>query len=225
MRVWVTRDESADGPLCTALRALGLDIVLEPVVERRVVADPAALLAGLSADDWLILTSPYAIDAVANVPAARVPQVAVVGESSRERALAAGMRVALVGEDGHGATMFDALHARVTRGVVCYPRSAQAKSPEAWGAVELRSPVLYDTLPRTFDATAVRDVDIAVVASPSAVRAIGDLAVPLASIGRVTTAAIERTGRTPVVEAPYPTFEQLAQAVADYLRSSRHQRA
>ena len=79
MIVWVTRDESADGPLCAALRARGLEVLLEPVLERRIVADPAELVRGLGSDDWLILTSVYAIEAVGAAAGAKVPQTAVVG--------------------------------------------------------------------------------------------------------------------------------------------------
>ena len=223
--VWVTRDEPNDGPLSIALRKLGLEVVLEPVIERKVVASPAELLAGLTGDDWLVLTSPFAIEAVAAEPAACVPHVAVVGESSGKLAAAAGLRVDLVGADGHGETLYAELRQRVTTGVVCYPRSAKAKPLEPWPDVEVRCPILYDTLPRAFDRSVAQRATIAAVASPSAVKALGDIDIPLASIGRATTAAIRSAGREPVVEPDYPTFENLAQAVADYLNSSRHQRA
>jgi uroporphyrinogen-III synthase len=219
MTVWVTRDEPADGPLSSALRQLGLAVVLEPVIERKVIASPAELLARLGADDWLVLTSPFAIQAVATEPAARIPHVAVVGESSHKLAADAGLRVDLVGADGHGDTLFAELRQQVTHGIVCYPRSSKAKPLESWGDVDVRCPVLYDTVPRGFDCSVVSRVAIAAVASPSAVKALGDIDVPLASIGRATTAAIRATGREPVVEPPYPTFENLARAIADYLRS------
>lgn len=225
MAVWVTRDEPEDGPLCTALRRRGVQVVLEPVIVRGLVADPGSLLTGLGADDWLVLTSSFAVEAVARVPAARVPRVAVVGSSSRDLAKSAGLRVALVSEDGHGDTLFDQLRQSVQRGVVCYPRSAQARAPAAWGEVEVRSPVLYETQPRAFDRSVAGRVSLAVVASPSAVKAIGDVEVPLASIGRTTSAAIRSGGREPVVESASPTFDDLAEAVAGYLRSSRHHRA
>ena len=57
---------------------------------------------------------------------------------------------------------------------------------------------------------------IAAVASPSAVAALGGIDVPLASIGRTTSAAIRRIGRQPAVEAAQPTFEDLAAAILVY---------
>ena len=82
MRVWVTRDEPEDGPLSNALRARGLTPVLEPVIEQRLVCDPAQAIGSLSRDDWLVLTSPFAIEGVRSCDAVRIPRVAVVGEPS-----------------------------------------------------------------------------------------------------------------------------------------------
>jgi uroporphyrinogen-III synthase len=211
--VWVTRDEAADGPLSTALSARGLDVLLEPVLERRVVADPAAMLRDLGGDDWLVLTSTYAIKAVAGLQWAKVPKVAVVGEASRHLAEHNGLRVTLVSEDGHGQTLFAQLRSAARSGIICYPRSAQADIPERWPGVELRSPILYETAPRAFNRDVVRKAAIAAVASPSAVDALGDIAIPLASIGRTTSDAIRRRGREPAVEAGYPSFERLAEAI------------
>ncbi len=219
--VWVTREEEADGPLCSALRARGLAVVLEPVLTRRLVADPAQLVAGLTADDWLVLTSPFAIAALGDVPAARVPQVAVVGESSRRLAEELGFRVTLVSPDSHGKTLFDELRRQVRRGIICYLRSSLAKVPAAWEGVEVRAPVLYETVPRDFDRTAAQRCAIAAVASPSASEALRGIDIPLASIGRATTAAIHQQGRVPAVEALLPSFESLADAITAYATQLR----
>ncbi len=216
--VWVTREEPEDGPLSAALRARGVEVILEPVIERRLMASPASLLMNLGPSDWLVLTSPFSIDVVAGEAAARVPNVAVVGNSSAGKARAAGLRVELVGEDGHGDTLFAMLRERVTSGVVFYPRSAKAQPPEAWSDVTLNSPVLYDSVPKSFDRSAADRADIAAVASPSAARAIAEIDIPTASIGRATTKAIESFGKKPIVQPDYPTFENLAEAIAEYLR-------
>ncbi len=63
MRVWVTRDEKPDGPLSAALWEAGLSVVHEPVLERRVVNDAHEAITKLGPDDWLVLTSVYAIEA------------------------------------------------------------------------------------------------------------------------------------------------------------------
>lgn len=223
-RVWVTREEEADGPLCAALRAVQLEPVLEPVLERRVVADPQTLLADLGPDDWLVLTSPYAIEAVL-CDAARVPRVAVVAEASRRLAESHGLRVALVSPDGLGKSLFAEIQKLAHHGKVCYPRSALAQVPAAWPGIELRTPILYDTVASHFDRAVIHRVDVAAVASPSAVRAIGPVPLPLASIGPTTSAAIRELGAVPWLEAPTPSFAALAQAIANHTSPSRHQRA
>jgi uroporphyrinogen-III synthase len=209
----VTRDESRDGPLSTALRAHGLQPVLEPVLERRVVADPNEIIEQLGPDDWLVLTSPYAIEAAA-CDAARVPRVAVVAEPSRRVAEALGLRVELVSKGGDGKSLFAELREKATSGTVCYPRSALAASPEPWPGVELRCPVLYETTTRAFDRTVIERVDVVSVASPSAVRAVGPVDLPFASIGATTSAALRELGLEPWVEAPTPSFESLAAVIA-----------
>jgi uroporphyrinogen-III synthase len=213
MRVWVTRDEPSDGPLSTALRAHGLTVVHEPVLERRVVADAPGIIGQLSADDWLVLTSPYAIE-MAACEAARIPRVAVVAESSRRVAEAHGMRVELVSSGGDGESLFSELRRRVTSGIVCYPRSSRAPRPRPWAGVDLRCPVLYETSAHAFDRGVISRVDVVAVASPSAVRAVGPLDLPFASIGPTTSAALRKLGREPWLEAPTPSFEALAAAIA-----------
>jgi len=225
MRVWVTRDEPPDGPLSTALHEKHLTPVLEPVIQRRLAIQPADALGSLSLDDWLILTSPYAIEAFERCDAARVPRVGVVGEPSARLARSLGLRVELISPDGHGAGLFEELRRVATSGVVCYPRSSRVKIPPAWPGIELRAPVLYETIPRAFDQHVVDRVDVVAVASPSAVQAIGQVDRPFASIGRATSAAIRTLGLKPWVEADPPSFSALAAAIADQSNPSRHQRA
>jgi uroporphyrinogen-III synthase len=231
-RVWVTRDEGTDGPLCAALRSRGLEAVLERVIERRVVADVAPQLAQLGPSDWLVLTSPFAIESLP--PGRWECRVAVVGEASRQSALARGLRVELVSENGSGAGLWGRLREMTSRGVVLHPRSGLATPPAAWGAVRIEAPVLYRTLIRDFDPSVARRVAAAAVASASAARAIiGVSGLPrVASIGPSTSAALRAGGVTPWVEAPAPTLDALAGGIAaglDQLRSdsgsSRHHRA
>lgn len=224
MKVWVTREETDEGPLCAALRAVGLEPVLEPVLKRRVVTDAADEISQLGPDDWLVLTSPYAVNAVAAEPA-RVPRVAAVAESSRAAARARGFRVELVSPDGTGKSLFAQLRSKVTRGKVCYPRSSLVEPPKSWAGVELLSPVLYETVSRAFDRSVIKNVDVVSVASASAVEAVGKVDLPFASIGPSTSKALRNLGIEPWVEAPQRSFESLAAAIADQAKDSRHQRA
>ncbi len=229
MRVWVTRDEPPDGPLSTALRNVGLEVVLEPVIEKRIChAGPAGeAIRRLSADDWLVLTSPFAIEAAITVAgeAARVPRVAVVAEPSSKAAESRELRVALISPGGDGESLFAELRKRATGCRVCYPRSSLAKPPDTWPGITLDSPVLYETTPRAFDAGVINRIDVIAVASPSAVQAIATAAegasgthpTPprFASIGPATSAAVRALGQEPWVESVSRSFESFAGAIND----------
>jgi uroporphyrinogen-III synthase len=81
--------------------------------------------------------------------------------------------------------------------------------------VTIISPMVYETSQRDFDRSILDRVHIAAVASPSAVRAIGRVDLPLASIGPTTSAAIHELGTKPAVEAATPSFDALARAIAE----------
>ncbi|MFQ5589701.1 MAG: uroporphyrinogen-III synthase [Phycisphaerae bacterium] len=220
MRIWVTRDEAADGPLSTALRSAGLDVLLEPVLQRTVVSDAAEQLDKLGPEDWLVLTSAYAIKAVAE-NGARAARVAVVGEASRREAEARGFRVHLVATGGDAKSLFEELRLTVNHGRICYPRSSLARPPAPWPGVEVLSPVLYVTEQRQFDSSVIESVDVVSVVSPSAVDAVGPVGLPFASIGPSTSAAIRKLGLQPWIEAPLRSFESLACALADRVRADQ----
>jgi len=222
--VWVTRDESDDGPMATALRSAGLRPMVEPVITRRIVDHPERLITHLSAGDWLVLTSPFAADAL-SCDAATRPNVAVVGDATRLRAETHDMRVELVSAQPSRESLFDALAQVAREGIVCYPRSSLVKPPPPWPRIRLESPVLYHTRPRQFDRSIIDRIDVVAVASASAARAIGPVTKPVASIGSKTSAALRSLGMEVAVQARMPKFEALADAIADYAKSSRHHRA
>ncbi len=219
VRVWVTREESADGPLCTALRDCGLEPVLEPVIEKRVIPQALAALPELGPDDWLVLTSAFAVEAVADTYSRCLnkPKVAVVGEPSAKLAREKGFKVELIGKGPGGEALWAELKERVKSGIICYPRSSRAKEVNPWGKVNVLCPAIYKTTSRKYDRQVFSKVDIIAVASPSAVEAVGKTKLPLASIGSTTSAAVKRLGNRLLVEAEQPTFVGLAQAIYDLL--------
>jgi uroporphyrinogen-III synthase len=218
MRVWVTRDEPDDGPLSTALREAGLEPVLEPVVDRRVLDDARDAIARLGPGDWLVLTSTYAIGAVDVGDGCAAP-VAVVGEASRRAAIARGLRVELVSPTGTGEGLFRALAERARAGTVLYPRSSLAAVPGMPPEVTVQSPVLYETVVRSWRRGVIDEVDVVAVASPSAVRAVGPVDLPIASIGPTTSAAVRGLGVEVWVEAREPSFGGLAEAIVRAARA------
>ena len=60
-RVWVTRAEGEEGELATELRQCGLTPVVEPVLEMHLVHKTLDDIAALQSNDWLVLTSPFAL--------------------------------------------------------------------------------------------------------------------------------------------------------------------
>jgi uroporphyrinogen-III synthase len=217
-RVWVTRDEGDDGRMAAALRSAGLEAIVEPVLTTAIIGDAREAIARLGPDDWLVLTSPRAIAAVA-AEAARVPHVAVVGERSRMEAEARGMRVALVSTTGDAQGLWHELSLRAggAGSRICYPRSALADVPDLPG-VRIEAPVIYEPHPRDFDRSVVDRVDVTCFTSASAVdavhKALGRVPQPCASIGPRTSETICTYGARPAIETRQPTFESLAQAIA-----------
>ena len=217
MKVWVTRDESADGPLSTALRQAGLEVVNEPVITRRVISDARDEILSLGENDWLVLTSAYAVKA-AHQPETVVFKVAVVGQATKQAAQDAGWTVAFVSEGGDATSLFAELAPRAAGRTICYPRSSQAKPPLLADDITLLSPVAYETVPREYRTEVVDEVDVIAVASPSAVRAVlvtGKMDKSFASIGPTTSAALRELGLEPWVEALDKSFTSLARVIVE----------
>lgn len=221
-RVWVTRDEPRAGPLATALEAAGLAPVSEPVLETHPVGDARAEIAALGPDDWLVLTSPRAIEAVAQ-PEARVPRVAVVGEASAQLARDTGLRVAFVSPSGDARGLWRHIEEHGAGLRVCFPRSSRSAPPTLRQA-RLTAPVLYEVHDRSFDITVAESVAVVTFASPSAVQSVakrlGRLPIPAASIGPTTSAAVTQAGGRVFVESPERDFNSLARALAASLSQS-----
>lgn len=226
LRVWATRDEPPGGPLCEALEAAGLIAVHEPVLERHSVGDAGSEIAQLGDDDWLVLTSPYAVRSI-DADAARRSgaKIAVVGPATEKAAQERGLTVDLLGP-GDGAGLFEMLAVWAQGRTICYPRSSLAKPPELPDDIIVSSPVIYENTPRNFDRSVIDRIDVVAVASASAVRAIGRIDRPFASIGPATSKAIREIGLAPWAQAAEPSFEALARAIVDQSAAdSANQRA
>jgi len=222
--VWVTRDEPEGGPLSTALRDAGLGVVHEPALERRVVSGARDEIAALGADDWLVLTSVFAVRAIAPPGALRC-RIAVVGEKTKAAAESRGLRIEYVSAGGTASDLFQEISGRAAGHTICYPRSSEARVPDLGAGVTLVSPVAYETRRRAWRRDVVDDVDVIAVTSPSAVTAVGALAKKYASLGPTTSAALRDLGVEPWIEAPVKSFDSLARAIADHAERSRNHSA
>jgi uroporphyrinogen-III synthase len=202
--------------MSSALRAAGLVVVHEPVLSRSVVPGTIDHLSQVKPTDWLVITSAFAITAIPD-HIGRVPRIAVIGAHSRRAAAERGFRVELISSDDDAESLFAELRNRVVDGRIYYPRSSLAKEPASWPGVQLISPILYTTGTRDYDRVVIDGADVVAVASPSAVRAVGDVPLPFASLGPVTSAALVALGKTPWVEARERSFDSLAKAIADQI--------
>ncbi len=228
-RVLVTRPADAAGAWLEELRRLGADPVARAFVETTTLAGDGAaarLRDALHRCDWLVLTSARAVDALAEI-AGGAPetgaQVAAVGPGTARRARDAGLDVRLVAEGGAGADLAARLagtlaSAAGAAGGGALPRvlfaGAEDATPglevlEANGLARLERIAVYRTVAAPALPAHERealDVDVVLLASPSAVRGfVARARVPaharIVTIGPGTTAAARDAGLAVAGEA------------------------
>lgn len=241
-RVVVTRPETADGPMHEALQRLGAEVAGVPVLDVQPLDDDRALRAAITAiaeADWLLLTSPRAVDVLdqhelfSRPPAPKL-RVAVVGERTAQAVRELGWPVHLVPDPAGAIPLLVALEMQgVGAGTrVVFPASARARSilPEGLRArgAHVEQVVAYRPTEARLDADQWRllgqHTDALIFNSPSAVSALNEglapdvlsmlKAIPAAVQGPTTAEAARWAGWTRVVEATPRTFTGLAEALA-----------
>ena len=246
--VIVTRDEDTDGPLSNALRDLGAHPLCLPLVQHLPPDDSAPLREGLAAADdfdWLVLTSPRAVEAIAaelekagrNLGDIAAP-IACVGKGTARAVTTAGADVALVATDARAEGLLDAFREKhdVKGAKVLYPRADRARSTLADGLRELGAtvvdPIAYRTVSAkqagpVVEALRARRAQAILFCSASAVESLAEMVdreefaalldgVAVGSMGPVTTQAIERAGARAGIEPGERTFHGLAEALAQH---------
>lgn len=240
-RVVVTRAEQAGGALQRALADRGALPVRLPVLRVTGPDDEADLreaLARLPEMDWLILTSPRAVEVldefgVFSEEAPQGLQVAVVGARTAEALEACGWRAHVVPEPAGAIPLLLALEARgVGRGArILFPASEKARTVLPDGlrdrGARVYQVVAYRPSPAALPDDAfdtLRGADALTFTSPSAVHALVEalgadevatlVDLPVAVQGPTTGRAARKAGWTRVVEAEPRTFEGLAEALA-----------
>ena len=235
LRVAVTRDESAGGPLSEALRRRGLEPVSCAVVDEAPARDMGALARAareLERYDWLVVASARAVAALAEAlggaPLPAALRTAAVGAKTKAALEAAGAVAPLTAEVAGAAALLEAL--REAGGWagkrVLLPRAERGGRELAEGLRSLGARVdevvAYCTLERAVgeivSAWTAASPDAVVVASPSAaralVRALGADRLrrlePVVAIGPATAAALARLGVAAVVP-PRADFESVAE--------------
>lgn len=232
-----TRQAAASEGLARALGAEGAETRIWPTLAYDEARDPEALLGALSRIseyDWVVFTSPRAVEAVATRlgrPTGGV-RIAAVGEGTAQALEAHGWIPDLVGEGDGARGLVRAMVERypMTGASVLFPASSLARpvlEGELSGAgarvhrVEAYRTVVSPPPESLVRADLAQGVDGVVFASPSAVRglstALGGLSGELGcctavAIGETTAEALARAGVARVVVAGSPSTEGLVEA-------------
>ncbi|HET9391695.1 MAG TPA: uroporphyrinogen-III synthase [Steroidobacteraceae bacterium] len=152
--VVVTRAESADGPLSTQLRGLGLSVLLWPVFSvASAKQEPLeAALKAISQFDWIVFASRHAVAAVTE-RVTRPPKgllVAAVGQATAQVLRQRGWTVELQPSEANAASLVSAFAARPVRGArVLFPASSRALPTIATGLRQLGAEVMQVEAYRT----------------------------------------------------------------------------
>ncbi len=148
--LWITRAQPGAAATAARVRALGIEPVVEPLLEVRPIADAAIDLAGASA---LVFTSANAVAAFAERSSDRSLRVFTVGDATAAAARAQRF-AAVLSAEGDVTALVSALAARRREltGVLCYFAAAEP-SQDLAGALEavglqVRQTALYETLAR-----------------------------------------------------------------------------
>ncbi len=206
-RVIVTRARGSAEPLAQRLEALGLDVVLCPLIELEPAGPDAVDVEGY---DWVVVTSRPGADELARRRRGELPQVAAIGPGTAAALRGHGIEPALV----PAVSTQEGLVAELPRppGRVLFAGAEDARSylVEALGADKV---VLYRT--RQVEPPEPPEGDLVVLASASAARAYAalGLTIPAVSIGPETTREARAHGIEILEEAETYDLDGLVAAV------------
>jgi uroporphyrinogen-III synthase len=203
MRIALTRPEGQNEELAARLDELGLEIVVCPLIAIEPLGNEPIDLEGY---DWLIVTSVNAARELKRRGHGRPRRVAAIGRATAEAFGGAD----LVPETSTQEGLLDALPQPAGRVLFAGAERARQLLAEELGADFLP---LYRT--RELRPERPPDVDLTVLASPSAARALAAIGLtgPAVSIGPETTAAALEGGVRVVEEASTHDLDGLVAAV------------
>ncbi|MFH0983277.1 MAG: uroporphyrinogen-III synthase [Planctomycetota bacterium] len=235
-RIVILRAPDRAEALRAALVEAGFEVVVRPVTCVEYIGPRVGdeWPGWTTAADWVVFTSLNGVNgfarglggdtALAKLLTGR--RVAVLGATSAQRLAAAGVRIDVVEEHGTATELATALLARMKPdSIVIYPcgEDALPTLPQALRAAGLRVEqlVCYRTAPVPLPERAVLDwstFDAAIVAAPSAVRALrNEVSLPtdfgFFAIGPTTAAAVREAGFKVLGIADSPKAESIVALV------------
>lgn len=208
MKVLLTRPEGRNERLAEALRGAGYEVVCEPLIAVEPLGDDPIDLDGY---DWLVLTSATGAQELRRRAKGRARRVAAIGRATAE----AFGRADLVARESTQEGLLAELPRPAGRVLFAGAEGARRLLVDELDADFV---ALYRT--RELHPENVPAADAAVLASPSAARALAKLGaeIPVVSIGPETTAAAEELGLRVVAEATTHDLEGLISAVTEATR-------
>jgi len=212
LRVIVTRPRDQARPLVERLEALGLEVVLCPLIELEPIGPSEVDVTGF---DWVVVTSPRGARELATRRRGNLPRVAAIGPGTAAALRENGIEPALVPrvstQEGLVAELQD------PPGRVLFAGAEDAR-PDLAEALHAEAVVLYRT--RQLRPAEPPGGDLVVLASASAAKAFATLGleIPAVSIGPETTREAQAQGIEVVAEAARHDLDGLVAAVAEAAR-------
>jgi uroporphyrinogen III methyltransferase/synthase len=243
-RVLVTRSAEQAPTLAAALREIGAEPVVVPMIE--IVPPPSFVeldqaIAELDQIDYLVLTSVNAVSAFSDrltQVGAAIPShltTVAVGPKSAAAMMARGIEANLVPDDYSAEGVVALLKEKVAGKRILYPKAGLARDliPTELGkaGAEVIDPVAYSSAPpndapaklkaalntglELLTFTASSTVDNFVTLLDSESLALAKQ-IPVASIGPLTSATARELGFNVVIEPEKSTLDEMAEAIARY---------
>ncbi|HWW96585.1 MAG TPA: uroporphyrinogen-III synthase [Edaphobacter sp.] len=249
-RILITRTRHQASDLAAQLEALGATTILIPTIEIAPPASFAALDAALTClrtYDWLVFTSPNAVEAFHRraqfLHLTQLPRhIAVIGPATFNAANAIGLTVDLLPPQYIGESLAEALLPEAPGKSFLLVRAAEARDtlPQALtaaGAIVTIAEAYCNQLPaesmqalQTLFAAPETYPDAITFTSASTARNLcalleaANLSLPpnitLASIGPITSQALRDLGHEPTIEAAEPTIPALILSLQNHLSKS-----
>ena len=211
-RVIVTRARDSAWPLAERLEALGLEVVLCPLIELEPAGPQEIDVTGY---DWVVVTSRRGAEEFARRRRGELPKVAAIGPGTAAALREHGIEPALV----PATSTQEGLVAELPQppGRVLFAGAEDAR-PYLAEALDADTVVLYRT--RALRPERPPEGDLVVLASASAARAFTTLGleIPAVSIGPETTREAREHGLQVVAEAESHDLDGLVEAVASAAR-------
>jgi uroporphyrinogen-III synthase len=249
-RILITRTRHQASDLAAQLEALGATPILIPTIEIVPPSSFAALDAALTClrtYDWLVFTSPNAVEAFHSraqfLHLTQLPRhIAAIGPATLTAANAIGLTVDLVPPQYIAESLSEALLPEAPGKSFLLARAAEARDilPEtltAAGATVTIAEAYRNQVPaestqalQNLFATPANYPDAITFTSASTARNLcalleaANLTLPpnitLASIGPITSQTLRDLGHPPTIEAPEPTIPALIQSLQNHLSKS-----